>query len=149
VSLRFGWAALQMRLRDHADRLYEAVFDHLQQLLADKFKDHNVVLSNLKPVLRQAFMAKLDTIDQQVREAAFLKIPAGTPLNLYANLSNSAVLYAALAHVQNRGKPRSLAEALLKLSDCPDLVEDAGHVYGATELNAAQKKDLIAFLKTL
>ena len=41
-----------------------------------------------------------------------------------------------------------LAEALLQLSDCPDLVEDSGHLYGA-DLTDAQKKDLIAFLKTL
>ena len=58
------------------------------------------------------------------------------------------MLHAALAHVRFRGDARALAKALLDLSDCPDLVEDSGHSYG-TELTAAQKKDLIAFLKTL
>jgi hypothetical protein len=148
VSLRFGWTAVQMRLRDHAERLYELVFDNLEPLLADKLKDRKLALANLKPLFRQAFLAKLDSFDQQIRDAAFLKVPAGTPVNLYANLSSGAKLYAALAHVRYRGNTRALATALLELSDCPDLVEDSGHLYGV-DLDAGQKRDLIAFLKTL
>ncbi|HEV3080373.1 MAG TPA: hypothetical protein VGY66_11360 [Gemmataceae bacterium] len=148
TSLRFGWAALQMRLHDHADRLYELIFEDLQTSLADKLQDRKPLLANLKPLLRQAFMAKLDALDKQIREAALLKIPAGTPLNLYANLNSSVTLFAALTHLRLRGDPRALAEALLQLSDCPDLVEDSGHLYGS-DLTDAQKNDLVAFLKTL
>ena len=37
---------------------------------------------------------------------------------------------------------------LLKLSECPDLVEDHGHEYGA-DLNDDDKKALIEYLKKL
>jgi hypothetical protein len=56
--------------------------------------------------------------------------------------------YAALAHVRYRADPRALARALLELSDCPDLVEDKGHLYG-TQLTDGEKRALIAFLKSL
>jgi hypothetical protein len=147
VSLRFAWAAIQMRLRDHADRLFEWVYEDLRTVLADKFKNRKLPFDQLRPVLRQAFLAELDRLDQRVREAAILKVPAGMPVNLYANLNNSALLYAVLAHVRYRNDPRGLAEALLQLSDCPDLVEDSGHRYGA-DLSEAEKQGLITFLRT-
>jgi mono/diheme cytochrome c family protein len=148
ASLRFGWAAVQMRLRDHADRLFEWLYEDLQGPLSQKLKGRELPLAQLKPVLRRQFLARLDQLDRQLREAAILKVPAGTPVNLYANLNSSAVIYAALAHVRHRDDPRALAEALLQLSDCPDFVEDSGHLYG-TQLTDEQKKDLMAFLKTL
>jgi hypothetical protein len=148
ASLRFGYAALQMRLRDHADRLFDWLYDDLREMLAQKFARRPLPLGKLKPALRQAFLARLDRLDQRLREASVLKIPAGTPVNLYANLNSSALVYAALAHVRHRDDPRALAQALLRLSDCPDLVEDSGHLYG-TGLTDRQKQDLIAFLKTL
>jgi hypothetical protein len=67
---------------------------------------------------------------------------------LYANLGPGAVAHVTVAHVRYRDDPRGLAEALLQLSDCPDLVEDSGHEYG-WHLSDAEKKDLIEFLKTL
>jgi hypothetical protein len=148
VSLRFAWAGLQMRLRDHADRIFEMAYENLQPLLAEKLKNQKLAVDKLKPILRQAFQAKLDTLDRQIRDAAILKIPAGTPVNLYANLNTNAMFHGALAHLRLRNDPRALAEALLQMSDCPDLVEDSGHLYG-TDLSDAQKKDLIVFLKTL
>jgi hypothetical protein len=148
VSLRFGLAAVQMRLRDHADRLFDWLYDDLQVLLADKLKNQKLPLDKLKPALRKAFLARLDGLDQRLREAVILKVPAGTPVNLYANLNSSALIYAVLAHVRHHDDPRALAEALLRLSDCPDLVEDSGHPYG-WDLSDQQKQDLIAFLKTL
>ena len=75
-------------------------------------------------------------------------MPRGTPVNLYANLNASTALYALKAHIKYRKQPRELAERLLRLSDCPDLVEDKGHEYGK-ELSPQQKRDLIEFLKTL
>lgn len=148
TSLRFGWSAVQMRLRDHADRLFEWLYEDLEGPLTQKLKGRKLPLAQLKSVLRRQFLARLDRLDQQLREAAILKVPAGTPVNLYANLNSSALVYAALAHVRHRDDPRALAEALLQLSDCPDLVEDSGHLYG-TDLSDEQKKDLTAFLKTL
>ena len=43
---------------------------------------------------------------------------------------------------------RELAPMLFKLSKCPDLIEDRGHLYG-TKLPDADKLALIEFLKTL
>src|SRR5262249_29837331 len=57
VSLRFGLAAVQMRLRDHADRLFDWLYDDLQALLADKLKNQKLPLDKLKPALRKAFLA--------------------------------------------------------------------------------------------
>jgi hypothetical protein len=148
VSLRFGLAAVEMRLRDHADRVFDLAYDDLKNVLAEKLPHQKLPLDLLKPALRRAFFARLDALDQRLREAVVLKIPAGTPVNLYANLNTNALVHAALAHVEYRGDPRGLAEALLQLSDCPDFVEDSGHLYG-TDLSDEQKKDLIAFLKTL
>jgi hypothetical protein len=148
VSLRFGWAAVQMRLRDHADRMFDLAYEDLKNVLAEKLPRQRLPLDRLKAALRQAFLGRLDALDRRLREAAVPKVPAGTPVNLYANLSTNALVYAALAHVRHRDDPRALAEALLQLSDCPDLVEDSGHLYGA-DLTDQEKKDLIAFLKTL
>jgi mono/diheme cytochrome c family protein len=149
VSLRFGWSAMNMQLQNHADRLFELVFESLQPVLAEKRHVPQASLTNLKPLLRKAYLDRLESLDRQLREAAVLKIPAGTPVNLYANLGNGAALHAALAHIRYRNDPRQLAKALLELSDCPDLVEDSGHLYGAKEMSPEQKKDLMAFLKTL
>jgi hypothetical protein len=42
---------------------------------------------------------------------------------------------------------REVAPALLKVSNCPDFVEDRGHYFG-TNLPDDDKKALIEFLKT-
>ena len=68
-------------------------------------------------------------------------------MNLYANVNVSGLSHAVLAHFRHRDDPRGLAEALLRISDCPDLVEDSGHIYGA-ELSDRDKEALIEFLKT-
>jgi mono/diheme cytochrome c family protein len=146
--LRFGWSAVQMRLRDQAYRVFEGLYNDLEGPLSQKLKGRKLPLPQLKTALRRQVLTRLDRLDQQLREAAILKVPAGTPVNLYANLNSSALVYAALAHVRHRDDPRALAQALLQLSDCPDLVEDSGHLYGA-DLSDEQKNDLIAFLKTL
>jgi len=43
---------------------------------------------------------------------------------------------------------RTAGPALMKASKCPDFVEDRGHYFGEA-LTDQEKKDLIAFLKTL
>jgi hypothetical protein len=77
-----------------------------------------------------------------------LHVAKGTPVNLYFNLGSGALPYALKAQILHHDNPRKLAEALLPLSNCPDLVEDEGHTYGE-DLADGDKKDLIAFLKTL
>jgi hypothetical protein len=68
-------------------------------------------------------------------------------VNLYANVNAAGLAHAVLAHLRHRDDPRALAEALLRMSDCPDLVEDSGHLYGE-ELSDRDKEALIEFLKT-
>jgi hypothetical protein len=77
-----------------------------------------------------------------------LIIPKGTPLNLILNLSAGRAPYALKFYLKNKGNERLVVEELLKLSDCPDLIENRGHTYGS-ELTPAEKRDLIEFLKTL
>lgn len=105
------------------------------------------------PIVKAA-VAELDSIHQQIGQEindllkfSFLQIPAGTPVNLYFNLPASGVPYALKAQIKYRNNPRMLADTLLRLSNCPDLVEDRGHEFGA-ELSDADKRDLIEFLKT-
>ena len=81
-------------------------------------------------------------------KANALTIPEGTPVNLYANLNLESLPTAIAAHLMYPKGSRELAEALLRASSCPDLVEDKGHLY-VQELSAQDKRDLIEFLKTL
>ena len=93
-------------------------------------------------------------------------IPAGTPVNLLANInpdmsfSELAALCLkikrALLEIKVRGldsaqakevMKRDVAPELLKVSTCPDLVEDRGHTFGE-KLPDADKLALIEFLKT-
>jgi hypothetical protein len=94
-------------------------------------------------------------------------IPKGTPINLLANIDPQAdpAELVALGHkirevlqeVRDQNldpeatrllMKRELAPMLFKLSKCPDLVEDRGHLYGTT-LPDGDKLALIEFLKTL
>ena len=77
-----------------------------------------------------------------------LVIPRGTPLNLILNLNAARAPYALKFYLKNKADERRVVEELLKLSDCPDLVENRGHTYGS-ELKPSEKRDLIEFLKTL
>ena len=100
----------------------------------------------------------------------FLKlgpIPAGTPMNLLANVDPEAdpkdllALGFHLKKVLLRIKAEhldataakdlmknELAARLLEVSKCPDLIEDRGHYFG-TDLPDPDKRALIEFLKTL
>ena len=83
-------------------------------------------------------------------------VPAGTPINLLANIHVNNAAGAALQFVRyklarklgdRRGADRAL-DALLHLSECPDLVEDHGHEYGS-ELSQDDKQALIEYLKKM
>ncbi len=94
-------------------------------------------------------------------------IPAGTPVNLLANLNTGMPLTdlvpllvkvkRALIEIKVKNLTgeaakevlkREVAPALLKASNCPDLIEDRGHLFG-TSLPDADKLALIEYLKTL
>jgi hypothetical protein len=105
----------------------------------------------------------------QIRDIK-IRIPAGTPVDLLANiniygalqapemiaellyLANHPDLLVQLVHVlQNNGQYDSdlkkLVPALLRLSQSPDLIEDHGHTFGAN-LPDDQKMALIEYMKT-
>ena len=94
-------------------------------------------------------------------------IPAGTPINLLANIDPEAEprslvslvlkLKKALVEIKVRNLDsaaardllkQEVAPALMKVNKCPDFVEDRGHYYGI-ELADVDKRALIEFLKTL
>jgi hypothetical protein len=101
----------------------------------------------------------------------FGPIPKGTPVNLIANIdlefsldpvkvldfvevliALDATLRAmhteSLDDAATAARLKELAAPLLKLSKCPDLVTDGGHLFG-TGLTDEDKRALIAFLKRL
>ena len=94
-------------------------------------------------------------------------IPAGTPINLIANIDMAMPpevfvgvyrsLKSALAEMERRGRESPAATALfhdevlpalLKINKCPDFVENRGHTFGE-ERSDIDKRALIEFLKTL
>ena len=94
-------------------------------------------------------------------------IPAGTPVNLLANLNPDADvkqlaavfirIKRALAEIKLRNldsaaarelMKRDVAPALLAASKCPDLVTDRGHEFGS-DLPDPDKRALIEFLKLM
>ena len=90
-------------------------------------------------------------------------IPAGTPINLLANLEPKLEDWVRLipeakawwlAQKLNpdsdatKQLTKKMVGDLLKASKCPDLIEDRGHEYGK-ELPDADKRALIEYLKTL
>lgn len=94
-------------------------------------------------------------------------IPQGTPINLIANVGpemepkklldlclkvKAALVEIKSQHLDSAAAKEVLREkvapALYEASNCPDLIEDRGHYFGAT-LSDADKLALIEFLKTL
>ena len=108
------------------------------------------LLAKLVGDLKSKFEASLKAKEADLVELfrAEVSIPKGTPVNLLLNLHIARAPYALTMYLKNKDNPRKVVEELLKLSDCPDLVDNRGHTFGS-ELTPAQKKDLIEFLKTL
>ena len=84
-----------------------------------------------------------------------VEVPKGTPLNLVLNQNIKNAPYVVQSLSRYRNEKRLLAEELLKLSDCPDIVEDHGHQFPTPEerkrdgVSSDDLEDLIEFLKTL
>jgi hypothetical protein len=139
--------ALHKQAEGLAKAAISSTIDNLKKLLDPKLQAA-LSLADLEDTLRQQLEKKLKGIDTELENAARLSIPAGTPINLYGNLSAVGMLQAIPAQLRHRNDPRALAKALLDMNECPDLVEDSGHTYGS-ELPDDKKKALIEFLKTL
>jgi len=83
-------------------------------------------------------------------------VPEGIPINLLANIHvNNAIkavpeflAYTLARKTGSEWLERKSVDALLSLSECPDLVEDHGHLYGA-DLTDQDKLALIEYLKKL
>jgi hypothetical protein len=150
ADARTGLANLRSHL---ATQNVTLIKEQLGVLVKDKIAAKAATLANAD--FGADLKARLGAIAEKVTAEAvellsqeFLKIPKGTPVNLYFNLHANALPYALKAQIKYRKDPRKLAETLLMLSDCPDLVEDKGHTYGS-QLSEQEKRDLIEFLKTL
>ena len=127
--------------------------------------------SYLPALLFDALRAKGLGMPGDERTLRIGPIPKGTPVNLIANIDLEPTLdprklidfaaalvklNAALADIKRNSlddaaaaaRLKELGPALLKLSKCPDLVEDRGHLFG-TGLPDADKRALIAYLKRL
>lgn len=116
----------------------------------------------LPPLLKKALAHEID-------DDGFFRlghIPAGTPVNLLANLDTDlshlelasllVKVKRALLEIKVKGLTgeaakevlkRDVAPALLKASNCPDLITDRGHTFGS-DLPDADKRALIEYLKT-
>ena len=127
---------------------FAELIDRRLSAVAGRLEFPGDVLEPLRRALHQRSQRDMDMM-RSLNRLDITRIPAGTPVNLLANLNISKVPYAALENLLHKPGSREWAEALLNLSDCPDLVEDKGHLYGAAELTDAEKRDLIEFLKTL
>jgi hypothetical protein len=94
-------------------------------------------------------------------------MPEGTPINLLANIDPEAdpgallklciktkevLLRIKMEHLDSAAAKQlmrsDLAADYLKISKCPDFIEDKGHYFG-TQLPDSDKLALIEFLKTL
>lgn len=124
--------------------------------LAPKLAEHQELGPFLPPPdrLQQKIAERLREVARDLVEVD-LVIPGGTPVNLLLNLDVRRAPYAVTAWVKNPNDKRTLYEELLKLSLCPDLVEDKGHEFPTPEerrrdrLSDQDLEDLIEFLKTL
>jgi hypothetical protein len=121
--------------------------DGIKQIIAEKLKDKPQLASLVTPLLPkfEAAMQK-HTVDLASLLRAELSIPKGTPVNLFMNLHIAKVPYALKVYLKLKHDPARLAEALLKLSDCPDLVDNHGHTFGS-DLPPEDKKALTEYMK--
>jgi hypothetical protein len=97
-------------------------------------------------------------------DAAMLRVPQGTPINLLTNIhpkDAKSVLQAYIDGVLD-GRPKdhfnhlrtinaakgqaALVKKLLEVSTCPDFIEDKGHYYGH-QLSDDDKRALIEYMK--
>jgi mono/diheme cytochrome c family protein len=132
-------------------------------------------LPELFTIAEDESLKEIPGLSELERQSIKIAVPAGTPINLLANINVSDPekrLAAVLAYLVYASQTdiaaevskapivgKELAKAaeklaagamdeLLKLSEYPDLIEDHGHEYGAL-LSDDDKKALIEYLKKL
>lgn len=125
--------------------------------------------SRLPPLLVKVLRAK-GHVEKDPDGTEFFRIgfiPAGTPVNLLANVDPKAdptdlaelfiKVKTTLAEIKLKNLDavaakeelkKQVAPALFKVSKCPDLINDRGHTFGS-ELPDEDKRALIEYLKTL
>ncbi len=127
----------------------DAVEDKFKEVIAEKLKDRPKLaglVADVKPKFEKALREKMVNLADLIPQD--IVIPKGTPLNLLLNLNAARIPYALKFYLKNKANERLVVEELLRLSDCPDLVENRGHTFGS-ELKPVDKRALIEFLKTL
>ncbi|MEZ6057562.1 MAG: hypothetical protein R3C01_12745 [Planctomycetaceae bacterium] len=113
------------------------------------------LVSGIGEAVAQIDLEELLTAAEGAIDPSLLIVPSDTPMNLLFNQNIRNAPYVTRALKTHRHDPRKLAEALLKISDCPDIVEDRGHYFPTPEqrkrdaLTEQDLRDLIEFLKTL
>ena len=141
-----GDTNLYLRLQQLLDRLPEIQAIENVRNRADQFFQRIDIL-NLRHHLPEA---------PHMEVALKFPVPAGTPINLLANIHVDNAADAAFQFVKyklakklgdKRGEARAI-DTLLRLSEYPDLVEDHGHEYGS-DLSQDDKKALIEYLKKM
>jgi hypothetical protein len=120
----------------------------IKAVVDEKLKDKPRVAQLIAP-LRSKFEEALQARSANLAELLRSRfvIAKGTPVNLLLNLHIGKVPYALKAYLKYKRDPGKLASELLRLSDCPDLVENHGHTFGS-DLRPEDKRALIEYLKT-
>jgi hypothetical protein len=142
-------------LRKQAGAVIEKkVADLLRKHLAERNLPEAAVASVLKN-LTEAEQRLAERVAEVLDLNGLFTVPEGTPINLLFNLHIASLPYAVKAFLLYRHQPEELHRILLRLSECPDLVEDRGHYYGTKDdpekrrqLSDTEKLNLIEFLKT-
>jgi hypothetical protein len=127
------------------DAVHKQIDDVIAQKVAGRPKLADL-LADVKPKFDAELQKQMKSLADLIPHD--LIIPKGTPINLLLNLNAGRAPYALKFYIKNKGNERLVVEELLRLSDCPDLVENRGHTFGS-ELSPKDKRDLIEFLKTL
>jgi hypothetical protein len=127
------------------DAVHKRIDEVIQEKVAGRPKLAEL-LADIKPKFDAELQKKMKSLEDLLPHD--LIIPKGTPVNLLLNLNAGRAPYALKFYLKHKANERLVVEELLRLSDCPDLVENRGHTFGS-ELSPKEKRDLIEFLKTL
>jgi len=171
-----GDPSVEGRMRAFADGMEKLLWPERRLDMASIYRTTQtswlfVDKSYLPPLLFKALRLKGLGMPGNDNALRIGPIPKGTPVDLIANIDLEPTLNplkladfaetlvkvnAALDEIKDKNlddaaaarRLKELGPVLLKLSKCPDLVTDHGHLFG-TGLPDADKRALIAFLKRL
>lgn len=137
-------------LAEQKGLIAEGIRQQIGKLLLDgKVITNPKTLENLQRVLEAKLPVIVDRALADLQKLTQLEftLPAGFPVNLILNLDIDKLPYVVTLFFKYRTEPDQLAEELMRLSECPDLIENHGHPFGSG-LSDSEKEDLIDFLKT-